>query len=89
MKQGSIWILNAKEKAHIVCNYLRKENIMIDMEDNKYFEITILGETPAQAGTLSIEITQKVLAQLNENIALGPNLLPTRILKRCAAVIAP
>ena len=27
--------------------------------------------------------------QLDEDSALGPDLLPTRILKRCAAVIAP
>ena len=27
--------------------------------------------------------------QLDEDNALGPDLLPTRILKRCAAVIAP
>ena len=62
---------------------------MIEMEDNKYSEITILRETPAQAGMPSIETTQKVLMHLDEDSALGPDLLPTRILKRCAAVIAP
>ena len=62
---------------------------MIEIEENKYSEITIIEETPAQAGLPSIETTQKVLMQLDEDSALGPDLLPTRILKRCAAVVAP
>ena len=62
---------------------------MIEIKDNNYYEITIRGETPAQAGKPRIETTHKVLMHLNENSVLGPDLLPTRILKRCAAVIAP
>ena len=89
MKQGSTWILDAKGKADIFADTFAKKNVMIEIEENKYSEITILEETPAQAGLPSIETTQKVLMQLDEDSALGPDLLPTRILKRCAAVVAP
>ena len=62
---------------------------MITAEINKYSEIQIIHDAPAKAGLPTIETTQKILMQLDEDSALGPDLLPTRILKRCAAVIAP
>ena len=88
MKQGSTWILDAKEKAYIVADTFAKKNVMIKIKDNKYSEITILGKTSAQAGKPSIETTQKVVMHLDEDSDLVPDLLPTRILKHCAAAIA-
>ena len=58
-------------------------------EINRYSEIQIIHDAPAKAGLPTIETTQKILMQLDEDSAFGPDLLPTRILKRCAAVIAP
>ena len=64
------------------------KNIMIEMKANKYSEITILREAPTQEALPSIDTSQKVLMQVDEDSALKPNLLPTRILKNCAATIA-
>ena len=42
MKQGSTWILNAKEKADIFADTFAKKNVMIEIEENKYSEIKSL-----------------------------------------------
>ena len=62
---------------------------MIKEEVNDYLEIKIIREAPIQAGLPTIETTRKILTQLAEESALGPDVVPMRILKRCAAVIAP
>ena len=62
---------------------------MIKEEVNDYSEIEIICEALIQAGLPTIETTEKSLTQLDEESALGPDMLPTRMLKRCAAVIAP
>ena len=61
---------------------------MINEDINDYSEIKIIREAPIQAGMPIIETTDKILTQLDEESALGPDMLPTRILKRCAAGIA-
>ena len=62
---------------------------MLTAEIDKHSEIQIIHDAPAKAGLPTTETTQKILMQLDEDIDLGPDVLPARILKRCAAVIAP
>ena len=48
----------------------REKNVMISAEINKYSEIQIIHDAPAKAGLPTIETTQKILMQLDEDSAL-------------------
>ena len=61
---------------------------MNDQEANEYSEITCTHPI-FHCGLPTIEATEQALASLDEDSALGPDLVPTRILKRCAKVLAP
>ena len=61
---------------------------MIDAENNEYSEIAYVHPI-LFCGMPTVEATAKAVASLDEDSALGPDLVPTRILKRCAKVLAP
>ena len=61
---------------------------MIEAEDNEYSEIRYV-QPLFFCGLPIVEATEKELASLDEDSALGPDLVPTRILKRCAKALAP
>ena len=89
LKHGSDWCLDARQKVDIFAGTFERKHVMIKEEVNDYLEIKIIREAPIQACLPTIETTEKILTQLDAERALGPDMLPTRILKRCAAVIAP
>ena len=60
---------------------------MINEELNEYSEIACTHPI-FYCGPPTVEATEKALASLDEDSALGPDLVPTRILKRCAKVLS-
>ena len=58
-----------------------RNNVMVEEEVNDYLEIKLVREAPVRAGLLTIETTEKILTQLDEEIASGPDMLPKLILK--------
>ena len=88
LKHGTEWILEAEEKANCFVSAFEATTIMIDAEANEYSEIAYV--LPILfCGLPIIEATEQEPASLAEDSALGPDLVPTRILKRCAKVLAP
>ena len=64
------------------------KNYMIDEEANEYSDIA--GVHPILfCGMPTVEAIEKTLASLDEDSSNGPDLVPTRILKRCAKALAP
>ena len=61
---------------------------MNDQEANEYSEIAYVHPV-FFCGQPTVEAVEKTLASLDEDSAIGPDLIPTRILKRCAKVLAP
>ena len=88
LKHGTEWILEPEEKANCFVNSFESKHVMIDAEANEYSEITYTHPIFV-CGLPTIEATEKALASLDEDSALDPDLVPTRILKRCAKVLAP
>ena len=88
MKRGTAWILEAEEKANCFVSAFESKNIMIDEEHNEYSAIAYVHPT-FYCGLPTVEATEKALTSLDEDSALGPDLVPTRILKKCAKVLAP
>lgn len=85
---GAEWILEQEEKANCFVSAFETKNIVIDAEANEYSEIAYVHPI-FFCGLPTVEATEKALASLDEDSALGPDLAPTRILKRCAKVLAP
>ena len=69
-------------------NVFEANNSMIDQEANEYSEIAYVHPV-FFCGQPTVEAVEKTLASLDEDSAIGPDLVPTRILKRCAKVLAP
>ena len=88
LKQGSEWILEPEEKANCFVSSFEAKNQMSDAEANEYSDIAYTHPI-FFCGLPTVEATEKELASLDEDSALGPDLVPTRILKRCAKVLAP
>ena len=88
LKRGTEWILEAEEKANCFVSASEAKNTMSNEELNEYSEIACTHPI-FYCGPPTVEATEKTLASLDEDSALGPDLVPTRILKRCAKVLAP
>ena len=71
MKQGSTWILDAKEKACIFANTFAKNNIVIDMAANMYSEII----EKLTWENMSLEEQSKILKSARSNNALDTNII--------------
>ena len=79
---------DSHENANCFVSAFEAKNIMIEEEANEYSNITY-AHPILFCGMPTVEATAKALASLDEDSALGPYLVPTRILKRCAKVLAP
>ena len=78
LKRGTEWILEAEEKANCFVSAFEFKNIMIDEEPNEYSGIAYVH--PIHYCVLpTVEATEKALTSLDEDSALGPDLVPTRI----------
>ena len=80
--------MEAEEKANCFVSAFEAKNSMIEEEANEYSEIAYVHPT-FFCGLPTEEATEKALASLDEDSAIGPDLVPTRLLKRCAKVLAP
>ena len=88
LKDGSTWLLDAEAKANWFANCFESKNVMPGEEDNEYSEVGG-AQAVLNCGMPTVEATEKALHSLDEDSALGPDLVPTRILKRCSHVLAP
>ena len=71
LKRGTEWILEPEEKANCFVNAFEAKNIMIEANENEYSEIAY--EHPILfCGLPTVEATEKALASLDEDSALGP-----------------
>ena len=76
LKRGTEWILEAEEKANCFVSAFESKNIMIDGDHNECSPIAYAH--PIFHGGIPIdEATEKALTWLDEDNALGPDLVPT------------
>ena len=69
-------------------NAFEANNSMIDEEANEYSDIACVHPI-FFCGMPSVEAIEKTLASLDEDSSNETDLVPTRILKRCAKALAP
>ena len=76
------------EKASAFVDCFAAKNRLIDKELNEYSRIQILQDDTEDAAAPGVEQVQKSLERLDLDSATGPDRLPARILKVCAAELA-
>ena len=87
MKRGTEWILDAEDKANCFASAFEAKNIMIDEEVNEYYEIPYV-HSIFVCSMPTIEAPENALKTLDEDSAMGPDMIPTRTLKQCAHALA-
>ena len=88
LNDESIWLLDAEQKTKCFVKCFESKNIMIEEDANEYSEVDVV-HAVFDFGLPTIEATEQALKQLDEDRALGLDMVPTRILKRCAHLLAP
>ena len=90
MKNGSgQWIKDPKEKAELFAKTFRDKSALPPPRGNEYNDVAD-NVSRQMSGFLPIRQrhVQRILQNLREDSATGPDELPARILKRCAKVLA-
>ena len=86
---GGEWVLDCQAKAKLFAESFSSKFVLVEEEQNAYSELD--DEFFKQRGslpTITEEKAKDTLAKLREDSGTGPDLLPARILKQCAAVLA-
>ena len=88
LKDESTWFVDAEQQANCFVKCFKSKNVMIEEEVNEYLKIDV-AHAVFYSDLPSIEATAQALKQLDEDSALRPDIVPTRILKHCVNVLAP
>ena len=88
-REDGSWAMSPEERANELASTFQKKSELPPVETNAYTEICNEPREP-QAGFLRIRVktAYKKLRDLDEDSGTGPDLLPARILKRCAGELS-
>ena len=76
------------DKANLIGNTFAKKYALIAVENNKYTELTNAARMQCVPQVPTEDAAKKTLENLRADSATGPDALPTRILRECAAPLA-
>ena len=82
LKMAQSWTMDATAKADMFVDTFASKNQMIEREVNLYTEIDAEHEADTDSELPGVETVEKILCNLDESSATGPDLVPTRILRR-------
>jgi hypothetical protein len=82
------WALAPRDKAQLLEEAFAAKNQVPQKEQNAYTALTDNPVLPTYDNQLSSDAAADVLTNLRADSATGPDLLPTRLLKRCSAQLA-
>ena len=82
------WIRTAKEKANLLAHNFSSKWKLPAVVENKFFELECFPAAPDNLVAIRTRRAQHFLSKLDESSATGPDLVPARVLKRLASVLA-
>lgn len=82
------WQLEPAGKANLLAKSFGDKFSLPAAETNAYSQVDDVSLNWSDLPVLSVEAAEKTLRALSGDSATGPDVLPTRILKRCAQVLA-
>ncbi len=85
---GGDWVMEASAKADLFAKTFSDKYTLRDAEENVFSTVVDLPATDHCENDPTAEDAYNILHSLEEDSASGPDLLPTRILKHCAAQLA-
>ena len=81
--------MEAQEKADLFASTFQAKCKLTAVERNEFSCLAdLLEESEFELGVLQLEDSKSILGKLEEDSATGPDMLPTKILKRMANVLA-
>ena len=83
--EPGIWIHGQSEKADLLARTFSSKTILPEPEENEYTELECTGGRQGELRTLKVEDAKRTIEVLDEYSDTGPDLLPVRSLKHCAA----
>ena len=86
--ESGAWIIEPKAKAKLFAEKFSSKYTLIAREQNQYSEIVNTEHVQTIEPVPHEQQAAKVLRGLKEDSATGPDLLPTKILRECADVLA-
>ena len=83
------WATTSKEKADLLSDVFALKSSLDDAEENEFSEILEMDNVKMGNGFLAIRrrYVRSVLKGLNENSGTGPDLLASRVLRRCRSAL--
>ncbi len=83
------WATTSKEKADLFSEVFASKSSLDDAEENEFSEILEMDNVKMGNGFLAIRrrYVRSVLKGLNENSGTGPDLLASRVLRRCRSAL--
>ena len=82
------WVLDATGKANLISETLAKQCKLADRIENEYSSLPASMEEQDDVPLPTVEMSFHELDSLREDSGTGPDTLPTKILKHCAAQLA-
>jgi len=88
-EEGCAWVLEPQAKADLLATTFTKKFLMAPARQNEYSKLEAATHGAQTClKEVSEKVVQKEMEALKENSSTGPDLLPTRILRECAAALA-
>ena len=82
------WIMDSIDKANLIGKTFAKKYALIEAQNNNYNELTNDARMQCAPQVPTEDAAKKTLENLRADSATGPDALPTRILRECAAPLA-
>jgi hypothetical protein len=83
------WTLDARDKADLLARTLRNKFVLKEPAINEYTDMVPASwRGMKEPAVVSEQMAERALNNLDVNSSTGPDLLPTRILKKCAKQLA-
>ena len=83
------WVLQAEDKANLYADTFSKKCFLNAVEVNEYSKLPAISHRPqGRLKSLLEKTAEDVMDKLQVDSGTGPDLLPARILKYCAAALA-
>ena len=88
-REDDSWALTAEERARELARVFRSKSCLPEVTENEYTElIPTTRARMLRLPRLSVGTTHDLLRNIDETSGTGPDLLPARVLKACAAELA-
>ena len=78
------WVRDSKEKADLFANTFSSKYSLAEAEQNKYSDVPDVAVEFSFSQSLQPSTAEKIMSELRAESGTGPDLLPARILKKCA-----